>query len=403
MVGVESLTNFIVARPSRGSTALAAVNLVTEIAAMFGSDSVIRSDNLKGHTGLQFEQAVKSLGLVHKLSTAYEPWQIGEAEIQMKLLNRVMRILIVDRADTREDWPQLLPTVVGWINRLPGSIDGYSPHELIYGAAAKYMRSSTVPTPESQLEPTSLDIVLNQLFHLQKSNNADAGDRRIQHSIDRQAYLAQKNIYPSFKIDDYVLIENRNVRKDTTPAIGIFRFTALDRNVATVVDCIDTLSSFNISTHRIIPFYGPVTDQVLLMAERARGEYVATECLEVTGGPDKSDIMVRLRFRFHGEGDDDGVWVWYPDCDNTKVVVDYFRAHNIRTSGRLPTASQRGVLNRARARQAADDAAALLQNSSDGTVSTDPAPLLHRALTPSHLVASVLVTRALLLSSIQTT
>ena len=62
VVGVESLTNFIVARPSRGSTALAAVNLVTEIAAMFGSGSVIRSDNLKGHTGLQFEQTVKSLG-----------------------------------------------------------------------------------------------------------------------------------------------------------------------------------------------------------------------------------------------------------------------------------------------------------------------------------------------------
>ena len=133
LVVVCRLSGYVIAIPcSKHITAAELAEIFVErVFTHWGLPSVIFSDHDHLVNSKFFTHCCMLSGVDEHTSPIYTPKSNGRAENAVQLVLNSLRRLLEQKCS--RDWLQLLPLAVWGLNDLPGPIQGYSPHRIVFG------------------------------------------------------------------------------------------------------------------------------------------------------------------------------------------------------------------------------------------------------------------------------
>lgn len=94
---------------------------------------VLRSDNGGEYLSAEFKKHLEDCGITHETSVPRSPAQNGVAERQNRVLQEMVRCMLLDGDMPVESWAEAVSTAVYLRNRVKSSVTGCTPFQLLYG------------------------------------------------------------------------------------------------------------------------------------------------------------------------------------------------------------------------------------------------------------------------------
>ena len=147
-VAIEHISKWIVARPFDSVDVESAITfLIEEIVLVYGVPQRLISDHGTNFTSLLFEQTLKSLGIVHSMSTPYRPSSNGLVERANQTLIRTLA-----KFCTGTSWSSKLRHALFTCRVSVNQSTGKSPFELVFGQQPMIPSAwHPIPTPDTDL------------------------------------------------------------------------------------------------------------------------------------------------------------------------------------------------------------------------------------------------------------
>lgn len=123
-------TRYPEAIPLRKITAKSVLSALTKFFSTFGLPKVVQSDQGSNFLSKLFTQVLKTLGIEHKVSSAYHPQSQGALERWHQTLKSMLRKYCMD---TNKDWDEGVPFVLFAIRETVQESLKFSPAELVFG------------------------------------------------------------------------------------------------------------------------------------------------------------------------------------------------------------------------------------------------------------------------------
>ncbi|CAB4044560.1 Transposon Ty3-G Gag-Pol poly, partial [Paramuricea clavata] len=130
---IDKWTGYVWASPMSeqggGASASKCAKHLLQWCSLFGVPTSITSDRGSQFTSKLWEETTQTLGIEHKITTAYHPEHNGRVERFHRSLKNSLRA----RLNGRSDWLGELPWALLGIRNMPNSDTGVSPAELVFG------------------------------------------------------------------------------------------------------------------------------------------------------------------------------------------------------------------------------------------------------------------------------
>ncbi|GJV21412.1 reverse transcriptase domain-containing protein [Tanacetum coccineum] len=130
LVAVDYLSKWVKAKALPTNDARVVVKFLKSLFARFGTPRAIISDHGTYFCNEKFAKVMSKYGVTHRLSTAYHPQTIGQAEVSNRRLKRILERIVVEN---RASWSDRLDDAL-WVFRTAYKTPiGCIPYKLVYG------------------------------------------------------------------------------------------------------------------------------------------------------------------------------------------------------------------------------------------------------------------------------
>lgn len=123
-------TRFSEAIPLRRITAPLIIKSLITFFSTFGLPKILQTDQGSNFLSKMFSQVLKSLSIIHRVSSAYHPQSQGALERFHQILKSMLKKYC---ADTCKDWDEGVPLVLFAVRETIQESLGFSPTELVFG------------------------------------------------------------------------------------------------------------------------------------------------------------------------------------------------------------------------------------------------------------------------------
>ena len=198
---------------------------------IYGTPSVIRTDQGTEYKNEIFNKINEILQITHKFSTPYHPETIGSLERNHRCLNEFVRQFV---NESRSDWDDWLPYYAFCYNTTPHTDFPYSPFELMFG--------KTATLPNNARKPESIKPLYNyEQYYSElkfKLQTAATKTNQLLEEIKHKRNLAQQSkINPiQITINDKVMLQNENRTKLDKIYNGPYKIIDIEHPNVTLLD-----------------------------------------------------------------------------------------------------------------------------------------------------------------------
>ena len=157
----ERATGFLMTHPLRDKSTWTVINAIKHrLIAVFGTPTVIITDNGGEFVSHAFTQFCSSLGITHKLTTPYHPQANGAAE----RVHRIIKSALRAQTDPSE-WADHLPFITLTLNNLTCDNNFFTPFQQTFGQPGRLPGTLILGDKETTLN-TGVSHVYSFLSHL---------------------------------------------------------------------------------------------------------------------------------------------------------------------------------------------------------------------------------------------
>ena len=184
--------------------------LYEQIFSRYGAPRVLVSD--RGQTFMsKLVTAISEIFNVKRHHTSpYHPQTNSTCERFNSTLEQALRAYV---KDDHSDWPEMLPGILMSYRKSPSTHSTrFSPYSLVFGSEMNVPYDTSM-TPKSQLSATTKNYIQNIKQKLDQSNEI-AKENIIEAQQKSKEYYDRKTKEPTFKIGDFVLVNNPKIRKN---------------------------------------------------------------------------------------------------------------------------------------------------------------------------------------------
>ena len=171
---VDAHTKWIEAIPTKSTTAAKTLEMLGDIFARFGLPYTLVSDNGSNFKSREFEDFLRSNGIMHKVTAPYHPSTNGQAERYIQTIKRSLCGQLKDGVSLQEG----LQTFLLQYRKTPHPVTGVSPAELMLGRPIR----------------SRIDLVKKKLTTLHAAEDKMLEDRK-ERSLEPQQKMFQSHIH----------------------------------------------------------------------------------------------------------------------------------------------------------------------------------------------------------------
>jgi hypothetical protein len=173
-----------------------------------GSPIFIVTDSGSHFLGQIFQALLEQMAVTHIATTPYSPWANGLIERRNRIFNFGIRAVSNELRAQKEDWFEILLSIVFNINRNGGSATkGISPIEMWNGQAPRELTDQVMVLSDTEIKFIDASTISTIYTRIRADLDALHVMVRDHHAeLEIEKVLHQKNYLPNFTIGDYVLV-----------------------------------------------------------------------------------------------------------------------------------------------------------------------------------------------------
>jgi hypothetical protein len=311
--------------PAKDLSAESGVAALLNVAWRYGVPAEIRTDGGSEFDNTKFEEILRLLKAVHKLTIAYKSSSNGLAErINREIISHIKAIYMDFGSDS--NWSDFILLVQRMINSCYHRAIGTSPSTLLFGGQVNLERFITPNALNNNNNATS-DVTLTEYIqNLQKKAKLiydNAVKYQTKYLEDRRIGQGEATFYPTGQL--VLIAYPHDLRKKTDPTFfGPAEVVDQSDNLVTVRNLVtNALKTYDIS--RLKVFHKPSSwTRADVIAEAARdvGKSILMKILKHTGDVSRLNEM---KFLCQWAGDSVATWESYQTIMKTVTLVEYLR------------------------------------------------------------------------------
>ncbi|KAL3620041.1 hypothetical protein CASFOL_034953 [Castilleja foliolosa] len=133
LVAVDYVSKWVEAIPTRKNDAEVVVKFIrNNVFSRFGVPRVLISDGGKHFCNRLLEKALKSYGVIHKVSTPYHPQTAGQVETSNRQIKNILEKVVNPK---RTDWSKKVNDALWALRTAYKTVLGTTPYRMVYGKA----------------------------------------------------------------------------------------------------------------------------------------------------------------------------------------------------------------------------------------------------------------------------
>lgn len=197
-------TRFPEAIPLRTITAKAIIKAMTKFFTTFGLPKIVQTDQGTNFKSKMFAQVLKSLNIVHKMSSTYHPQSQGAIERFHQTLKSVLRKHCLE---SQRDWDESIPLVLFAVREAVQESLGFSPAQLVFGHSVRgplqVLKEQLV---DSEKRHYAVSEYVSQFQERLRQACSLAKEALVSAQVKMKRQFDRKAVDRSFKAGDKVLI-----------------------------------------------------------------------------------------------------------------------------------------------------------------------------------------------------
>lgn len=124
------LTSYVYLKPIKAADSDCVIEFLMELFSIFGCPKIVQTDRGSHFTSDDVENFLKQMGVEHRLSASYCPWQNSRSERNFSFIGNCLRTYC--SPDTK-DWKQFAISAMIAQNSTKNNTTNLSPHKLLFG------------------------------------------------------------------------------------------------------------------------------------------------------------------------------------------------------------------------------------------------------------------------------